>query len=273
MKILASTIIALILLTACDRQGGIGGDPAEVWPTVEMKTPTKSSAATYWGDSPNGHTWHQATTAQKKWICDQMANKGTKDSQFWMDFFSSFYITEGQPDPATASTSMADASSLADPSIPKPQKPAPTISVPVSGTGLANSKLQKLFLNAGLKDFSDESLLVVKVINGGDKELHTEGFEDFKKMPNIESIAIGGNNSTLSDNDLKNLSLIELPNIKSINLPFTPNITPDGVEALLNSYPTLKNVSVINCPNFTEKDGRALEAILPSCEITGNWNF
>ena len=73
-----------MLLTGCDRP--------EEWPTVEKETPTQSSASTYWGESPNGHTWHQATTAQKKWICDQMANKGTQDSQFWMDFFNSFYI-------------------------------------------------------------------------------------------------------------------------------------------------------------------------------------
>lgn len=201
-----------------------------------------------------------------------MANEGTKDSQFWMDFFSSFYITDGQPDPATASTPMVDASRLGDPSIPK--KPTPTRPAPVSQTGLANSKLQKLFLSDGFTgDFSDDSLLVVKVINGGGKELHTEGFEDFKKMPNINSITIGGINSTLSDDDLKKLSQIELPKIDGIYLPFTPNITPDGVSALLKSYPTLKSISVVNCANFTEKDGRALEAILPSCEITGNWNF
>jgi len=261
---LASTIVALTLLTACD-----SGQQST---TAERVIPTRHSASSYWSDSPNGHTWHQATSAQKQWICDKMANEGTKDSQFWMDFFSSFYITDGQPDPATASTSMVDASRLGDPSIPK--KPTPTRPAPVSQTGLANSKLQKLFLSDGFTgDFSDESLLVVKVINGGGKELHTEGFEDFKKMPNIETITIGGINSTLTDDDLKKLSQIELPNIEGIMLPFTPNITPDGVSALLKSYPTLKRISVVNCANFTEKDGHALEALLPSCEITGNWNF
>jgi len=265
MKItLTPLVVALTLLAACD-----SGQQST---TAERVIPTRSSASSYWSDSPNGHTWHQATYAQKKWICDQTANAGTKDSQFWMDFFSSFYITDGQPDPATASTSMVDASNLADASIPK--KPTPTRPTSVSQTGLANSKLQKLFLSDGFTgDFSDESLLVVKVINGGRKELHTEGFEDFKKMPNINSITIGGTNSTLSDDDLKKLSQIELPNIDGIFLPFTPNITTAGVSALLKSYPTLKRISVLNCANFTEKDGRALEAILPSCKIVGNWNF
>jgi len=262
---LASTIVALTLLTACD-----SGQRSTA--TERPTTSAPSSTSSYWSDSSNGHAWHQATSAQKKWICDKMANEGTKDSQFWMDFFSSFYITDGQPDPATASTSMIDASRLGDPSIPK--KPTPTRPAPVSQTGLANSKLQKLFLSDGFTgDFSDESLLVVKVINGGGKELHTEGFEDFKKMPNIETITIGGRNSTLTDDDLKKLSQIELPNIEGVMLPFTPNITPTGILHLLNKFPTLKRISVIGCQHFNGADGDKLSKSFPDCEITGDWNF
>ena len=157
---------------------------------------------------------------------------------------------------------------------PPPEEKAAQPAVEKPQPALVNSKLQALFLSDGFTgDFSDESLLVAKVINGGGKELHTEGFEDFKKMPNIETITIGGRNSTLTDDDLKKLSQIELPNIEGVMLPFTPNITPTGILHLLNKFPTLKRISVIGCQHFSSKDGDEISKSFPDCKITGDWNF
>jgi hypothetical protein len=89
--------------------------PTTPTPTKRSTTPTKRSTkptpvqpSSYWSGSSNGYTWMKATYAQKKWICDKMANQaGT--SSYWMNFFNNFYGS-----PATNSTSMSDASKLAE---------------------------------------------------------------------------------------------------------------------------------------------------------------
>ena len=81
--------------------------PTTPTPTKRSTKPTPVSPSSYWSGSSNGYTWKRATYAQKKWICDKMANQaGT--SSYWMNFFNNFYGS-----PATNSTSMSDASKLA----------------------------------------------------------------------------------------------------------------------------------------------------------------
>ncbi len=156
---------------------------------------------------------------------------------------------------------------------------------------LANSKLRELFdidtsgeftpngvvHSKGLAEiaahYGNSSLHGVISIRAQGIELHKEGFKDFEKMPNLESITLGGRNSTLTDNDLKKLAKIRLPNIKTIGLSKAPNITTDGISALLRSFPTLQEVGIIGCSKISEKDCRAIESILPSCKIVGWWNF
>jgi hypothetical protein len=72
------------------------------------RTTSAPSPSSYWSGSSNGYNWTQATYAQKKWICDKMSGQaGT--SSYWMNFFNNFYGS-----PATNSTSMSDASKLAE---------------------------------------------------------------------------------------------------------------------------------------------------------------
>lgn len=124
-----------------------------------------------------------------------------------------------------------------------------------------------------LPGYGKKSLQGVTRIKGYGMELHTEGFEDLEKMPNLETLTLGGKNSTLTDEDLKKIAKLKLPKIKNIHLAWASNISAEGVSALLKSFPTLKNITVLACPKITEKEGRALEAMLPGCTITGYWNF
>ena len=54
-----------------------------------------------------------------------------------------------------------------------------------------------------LPGYGKKSLQGVTRIKGYGMELHTEGFEDLEKMPNLETLTLGGKNSTLTDEDLK----------------------------------------------------------------------
>jgi len=107
--------------------GGVAIDPSEFRnspsPTTDTTPRSSSSSSTslrgadYWKNKPNGNgrDWFNANYTQKKWLCDTMGRLSAKnDSQFYMDFFNSFYITNGALDPATSSTTMDQASNLAD---------------------------------------------------------------------------------------------------------------------------------------------------------------
>ena len=74
------------------------------------------SGSVYWNARPNanGRDWYNASESQKQWICDQMASVGNKNSKFWMQFFNSFYISNGRPDQATSSATINEASNLAN---------------------------------------------------------------------------------------------------------------------------------------------------------------
>jgi len=89
--------------------------------TKERKTydssSTSLSGVNYWKNKPNGNgrDWFNANDTQKKWLCNKMGRLSAKnDSQFYMDFFNSFYITNGSLDPATSSATINEASSLAN---------------------------------------------------------------------------------------------------------------------------------------------------------------
>tara|TARA_B100001559_G_scaffold54840_1_gene43503 strand:- start:871 stop:1251 length:381 start_codon:yes stop_codon:yes gene_type:complete len=75
-----------------------------------------SNGSVYWNARPNanGRDWYNASESQKQWICDQMASVGNKTSKFWMQFFNSFYISNGRPDQATSSATINEASNLAN---------------------------------------------------------------------------------------------------------------------------------------------------------------
>jgi hypothetical protein len=85
-------------------------------PTPSLPS-TSLSGANYWKNKPNGNgrDWFNANDTQKKWLCNKMGRLSAKnDSQFYMDFFNSFYITNGSLDPATSSATINEASNLAN---------------------------------------------------------------------------------------------------------------------------------------------------------------
>lgn len=126
----------------------------------------------------------------------------------------------------------------------------------------------------GSKETTKENLLSIKnVMPQQLPQWHKDGFSDLSRMPNIDTISMGGKDSTLTDEDVRGFCEQKLPNLKNFIAPFTENISAESVEMVADAFPSLESISVIECPNISQNECEAIEAKHSNLKITGMWNF
>jgi hypothetical protein len=133
---------------------------------------------------------------------------------------------------------------------------------------LANKHLEKA-LNGG----PCETLKDVKYLAGLDVNWHEDGFEDLNQMPNLETLALGGNSSSLIDDNIAELCEQKLPNLDSLIVPRTPKITISSVKMVITAFPSVSEISVMGCPKISQEECEALEKIHTNLKIWGDWNL
>jgi hypothetical protein len=133
---------------------------------------------------------------------------------------------------------------------------------------LANKHLEKA-LNGG----PCETLKDVKSLTGLDVNWHEDGFEDLNQMPNLETLALGGNSSSLIDDNIAELCEQKLPNLEFLIVPRTPKITISSVKMVITAFPSVSKISVMGCPKISQEECEALEKIHPNLKIWGDWNL
>ena len=134
---------------------------------------------------------------------------------------------------------------------------------------LKNKHLENI-LNEGPSKTLDDVKSLVGVL---DDNWHEDGIEDLNRMPNLEGLGLGGNSSSLTDNDVATLCEIKLDKLERLIMPRTPEITINSVKMAIKAFPSIKSISIAGCPKISREECEALEKIHPNLKIWGDWNL
>ena len=134
---------------------------------------------------------------------------------------------------------------------------------------LKNKHLENI-LNEGPRKTLDDVKSLVGVL---DDNWHEDGIEDLNRMPNLEGLGLGGNSSSLTDNDVATLCEIKLDKLERLIMPRTPEITINSVKMAIKAFPSIKSISIAGCPKISREECVALEKIHPNLKIWGDWNL